>query len=410
MSKELLLRNASLASLACASMFLPLKTTLSNLSIITLLVLTLVSFIYYGFSNRVPKFPLLLFITSLALYFPIMLGTLYTPSPAIAFFQWGKCVFYLLCPLIILRKDLQRDEVWIWVTGGLILGSLLGALYLHILNVNSFLNSGLPLHRLFSYDYTGKSFTAPLGDMHPVYLGSYLLFMLLLLWRKVYFLNKYLKVIITLVAIVTVVFLNSRIIFLTGAVVLILSLFVYWPVKRTLLAIGMIAALLVILSLLFRNTYLYNKVVHGSQWELSEQIGQPNTNAGIMADSRMSRWLLSLEIISERPLLGYGTGTARGLLAAEYKKKHMTASLDQGYDSHNQYLAHAINYGVIGIIFLLGFFGSNIFKGYIQGNYLRIFYFLIIAGLCLTENYLIRNMGINFVALYSSLFNLPDHD
>jgi hypothetical protein len=40
----------------------------------------------------------------------------------------------------------------------------------------------------------------------------------------------------------------------------------------------------------------------------------------------------------------------------------------------------------------------------------RLLFYLMIASICLTENYLIRNMGINFVALFGALFYLNDHD
>jgi O-antigen ligase len=88
----------------------------------------------------------------------------------------------------------------------------------------------------------------------------------------------------------------------------------------------------------------------------------------------------------------------------------MQASIRQGYDSHNQYLGYAIDYGIIGLVFLASFLFLNMKNAIGRADLPRLLFYLMIASICLTENYLIRNMGINFVALFGALFYLNDHD
>jgi O-antigen ligase len=160
----------------------------------------------------------------------------------------------------------------------------------------------------------------------------------------------------------------------------------------------------ILLMPFLKGTYFYNKLVEGTQWELAVNINKPNTDKDHGADSRMSRWLVSSELIRERPLFGYGTGAGRELLSKAYKGHNMHASIRQGYDSHNQYLGYAINYGLVGFAFLFVFFVINFVAAFRKRDLARFLFFFLIGSLCLTENYLIRNMGINFVALFGSLY------
>jgi O-antigen ligase len=148
----------------------------------------------------------------------------------------------------------------------------------------------------------------------------------------------------------------------------------------------------------------------GTYWELTENVASPNTDADVGADSRMSRWKVSVELFTERPFTGHGTGSARDLLVERYRLNNMQASIRQGYDSHNQYLGYAIDYGIIGLVFLASFLFLNMKNAIGRADLPRLLFYLMIASICLTENYLIRNMGINFVALFGALFYLNDHD
>lgn len=393
-----------------ATFFLPIKTTFGNLGIILLILLTAASFIKSGIRADTVKAPGLFLGTTLVLYLPILLGTLYAPFPEDAFFQWGKCIFYLLMPLLIFRKDLNRERVIFWATWGLFTGTLLSAFLLLTINIFEFSVSGSPITKLLGYEHTGKEFLSPLPQMHPVYYGSYIVFALVLLFRSQFRLRKGLKVLGAIILILTIVFLNSRIIFIAGLILLIIGLFRRYALKRTLLLTFGVGIFLLLAYTFLNETYLFNKLTKGAQWELSENIAEANTDKDKPADSRMSRWIVSTELFMTRPVAGHGTASARKLLLREYEVRNMQASIEQGYDSHNQYLGYAIDFGLMGICFLLAFFGFNFYEAYLQHDYVRFCFFILIAVICMTENFLIRNMGINFVALFSAIFYLRNDD
>ena len=393
-----------------AACLLPVKTTLSNLGIILLMLLTVASFIKSGIRlNAIKSLPVFLGST-LVLYLPIILGTFYTPFVPDAFFQWGKCVFYLLLPLIILRKDLNQGQAIYWAARGLLLGSLLSAVMLLSLNFYEFIISGSPIIKLLGYDHTGKEFLSPLSQMHPVYYGSYIAFALAMLWRPVFRFSNKAKVMASFILILTIIFLNSRIIFIACLILFLTGLFKKYTLKRTMLIVLGTASLLLLAYPFLNETYLYNKLIKGSQWELSENVAKANTDADKPADSRMSRWVASMDLFLNQPLTGHGTASARKLLLREYEERDMLASIEQGYDSHNQYLGFAIDYGILGVCLLMAFFGFNFYGAYLQQDFLRFCFFILIAMICMTENFLIRNMGINFVALFGAIFYLRNDD
>ena len=409
MKKHKWLNWLTFAGLFWTCFFLPIKTSLSNVGILILILSSLISFFLYGISTKPLRKTSFYTTTTLAIFLPILIGSSYAPDFSAALAQLSKCIFYALLPILLLRSDL--DSKWLKsATLGLIVGCCSAMLYLLGINLFKFQESGLPLIKLLSYKYTGKVFMSPLGDMHPVYFGSYHLMMLLLVWHKEWPLRAALKWVVTIIILIGLLFVNSRIIFLIGLILLVAFILKNFSLKKGLLVLVGLGIMGIISIPLVKNTYVFNKLIKGSKWELSENINRSNTKKGQVADSRMSRWIISAELFKEKPLLGHGTASARPMLYEIYEQKGMEVSLKQQYDSHNQYLAYAIQYGVIGLGLLIIYFGSNLFYSIKTKNFLLFTFVIILAMLCMTENYLIRNMGINFAALFGSLLILRRYD
>jgi len=408
-----LINNETLSyySILLAAMLLPIKTSLSNVGILLLLCLSVFSIFVNRGNYYILKKPWFYLGTTLALFFPLLIGAIYAPSMEKAFFQLSKCSFYLLVPILIIRKDLSAKKMLYWSTTGLIIGSIFSMCLLLSINFHKFFNLDLPISKLFSYEYTGLEFISPLRNMHPIYLGSYYLFMLILIWQSNYPIKKTIKLLITVIGVVTLVFLNSRGIFFIGTFLFLIFLIKNLSLTKILLTVATTIIVLTLLQPFLQQTYIYNKLVKGTQWELSDNIGEHNIDSKRTSDSRMSRWLVSLDLIKEKPFFGYGTGSARDLLAGEYKKREMFASMNERFDSHNQYLGFAIQIGLFGVAFLLLYFVVNFYWAFQNKDYVHISYVIIVGALCIIENYLIRNMGINFVALFGAILfykNLPN--
>jgi|GEM_PF-4213066 Lipid A core - O-antigen ligase and related enzymes len=65
--------------------------------------------------------------------------------------------------------------------------------------------------------------------------------------------------------------------------------------------------------------------------------------------ARLRIYVVSLDLIKERPLLGYGMGGDREVLAAEYERRGMYDEAEGRYNAHNQFLQTLLEVGVIGL-------------------------------------------------------------
>lgn len=403
MTKQINLETLSYYSILLAAMLLPIKTSFSNVGILSLILLSVFYILIDKGNYNILKKPRFYLGTTLAIFFPLVIGSIYAPSAEKAFFQLTKCSFYLLVPILIIRKDLSSKKMLYWGTTGLIIGSVLSTGFLLAINFYKFFNLTLPVNKLFSYEYTGFNFISPLRNMHPIYLGSYYLFMLTLMWLTDYPIKKSLKSLITLIGVMSIVFLSSRSIFFIGTFLLLVFVFKNLSLKKGLMTVAIVICILALMQPFLQQTYIYNKLVKGTQWDLSNNVAKHNIDSKRTSDSRMSRWLVSVNLVKEKPFFGYGTGSARDLLANEYKKREMHTSLNERLDSHNQYLGFAIQTGLLGVVVLLSYFMVNFHLAIKNKDSLLFAYVIIVGGLCVIENYLIRNMGINFVVLFGTI-------
>jgi O-antigen ligase len=152
------------------------------------------------------------------------------------------------------------------------------------------------------------------------------------------------------------------------------------------------------------KTYLYNKTVNGTIWELQENVGTYNTNNTLKVDSRWSRWQVAVDLIKQKPFLGYGGGAENEVLLKEFKDREMQSSIDNGYNAHNQFLGFFLRFGVLSVILLFIYFIRNAITAFRYQNLLFLSFLTILFWCFMVENIMDRNMGINYVALFGTLF------
>ncbi len=398
------------AGLFWSCLMLPFKTTLSNIGLIAVIISSAGLILSEGVRTEELKAPAFYLRNTWAFFIPLLIGYLYTAFPEVARAQMVKAAFFALAPILLLAKGISREKAIYWSSWGLIAGATFSALYLKAVNLMEYLNSSLPMVKYWSYDFTGQSFVQPFKDMHPVYYGSYLLFMLVLLWQRRIKLPNWSKILLSTLMLVVLVSVNSRMILLLT--ILLGLIFLGRKLSSKMLAIGLvITAVVLFLTYPFlKKTYVYNKTVAGSIWDLEDNVGEQNLDGDQRADSRMARWRVAMDLYLEKPVFGHGTGSARIKLVEKFREEKMRVSASQNYDTHNQYLAFGINYGLIGLLFLFGYLGLNYYHALRYNDWLLLAFIIMITGLCMTENYLIRNMGINFVALFGNLLILPKND
>ncbi len=403
--KQNRLQKITLGSIFTVALLLPFSTTFSNIALGGVLITTVIAFFTSGLNPSLFRRKDFYLLSPLLFFLLIFIGTLYSPWDHQTFKEVKRMLFMAVLPFLALRQDLNPQKALKFGAAGLIAGALGSALLLLIINFIKISSEPITWYTVFSYHHTSFNFTAPLG-IHPIYLGSYYVMALVFLSLN-RFTFPFKKVLITCgagILLVGILFLNSRMIYGITALISVLLLIKKFRWKGVvLLLIGIVISSFLLLPKM-SNTYLFNKLVKGTQWELSQNIGTYNTDQKHPADSRFSRWKVAWELIREQPLWGSGTGTEREKLAQKFKAYKMQVSYASRYNAHNQFIGFTIRFGIFGLLFLLFYFFGNFTRALHKRNLTFICFLLLILGIFLIENYIDRNMGINFVAFFGTLF------
>ncbi|WP_394906550.1 O-antigen ligase family protein [uncultured Mesonia sp.] len=401
--KNKILKDLTLICIVVATFFLPIKTSISNIGLIGLVVTTLLSFVLHGFQLKGKLIYFFLF-SPMVFFIPLLWGVTYSPLKQEAFQEISKYIFLGLTPLFLFRKDIPPKLFRNFAAYGLLAGAFISALALIAINIYHYSQSDYPLHWLLNHTFTNFNFTKPLPDMHPIYMGMYMAMALsILLFSKIK-IPRLLKFLGFLVFSLCIVFLASRIIYGVYALLILLYLIHNLSFKTFAALITAAVILLAFSFSLLQKTYIYHKTVDGTFWELQDNIGTYNTDNTYKVDSRFSRWKVALELIQDKPILGYGGGTENEVLIEQYTQYNMSNSLERGYNAHNQYIGYVLRFGIFSVLLLLLYFFKNGVSAFKHQNLLFLCFLTILFWCFMVENILDRNMGINFVALFGTLF------
>lgn len=399
------LQRATLGSVFIAALLFPLSTALSNIALGVLLATTVYSFIINGLDFSLFRQRNFYVFSPLLFFLLTVVGILYSPFDQGTFKEVKRMLFMLALPALALRRDLNPQATLASAATGLLIGSLGSALLLLATNIFKIASGPVTWYSIFSYTHTSFNFTSPLG-LHPIYLGSYYVLALVFIFTQTIILKRGAAIIGTVILLLALLFLNSRIIYgVTLFILLIFSIKNFHWKGFLLLITGLTISFFLLFSKL-SNTYLFDKLVHGTQWELSTNVGAYNTDQKHPADSRFSRWEVAWELIRERPLWGYGTGSERRQLAKKFKAYQMQVSYESRYNAHNQFIGFGIRFGLVGLLSLIIYFVGNFSVAFRDRNTQYNCFLLLIFSIFLVENYIDRNMGIIFIALFGTLFYL----
>jgi len=120
-------------------------------------------------------------------------------------------------------------------------------------------------------------------------------------------------------------------------------------------------------------------------------------------------WKSSMELIGEKPLIGFGTGDAQDKLQEVYKRNEyisLTYFKKTRFNAHNQFLETTIALGIIGLSILLLGIGLAIKNALRNKNYLYIIFVSAFFISCLTESMLERQNGVIFFAFFNTFLLL----
>jgi O-antigen ligase len=378
-----------IAALFCSFLLFDLNLLVKNLKIIVLISLVYLVALASTFysANRHEAFSILERQMSLIII-PVVLGcSLKLTRGKVKLVLWTfTCSIFFVCIYLleIFYKEYLKSR--------------------DTMNFQEFLN--LQIHHQFSSAL----------NMHATYLSMYVCFALV---TAVFFLfheKKYLNLLmvpIIPVFIVCLTILSSRIIIIP--LVIILVVIMPFFLRRLSLLLYLI---LLVLTVSISFTYVSNFKAFKERFKtdtLRELNIKQDTNSTFSFRSaqtndatRAERWRCAVELIKERPLVGYGTGEEKAKLNEKYVKYGLTNSVLNNFDSHNQYLAFMIKSGIVGLTAYLILLLTGFFVAIKNRNYFHICFLVIIFITSLTENILESNKGILFFAFFNTFLILAD--
>ncbi|MBW3518883.1 O-antigen ligase [Flavobacterium sp. NKUCC04_CG] len=391
---------------------LPLSTKMGNVALGVLMGLLLILVVKEraGFERK--SFKKQLFLSTVIVFFMVIYGLLFTSDLPKGMTIIGRSISYLAVPAILffvsrnLLKNLKNSAL-----KGIIYGTTVAAIILlsnNFIKYFSFKKAVVIDSDLFNYYYTYLEFASIL-KMHPTYLGMYFLTALSALLFVKLSIDKSLKIALGLLFLLTIVFLNSRTVLLFTIVLLFLILIrvlkgLYTQKKLFFYGLIVLVSFVAVGSYqLFKGTYVYSRITTELSWELSTNVNSKYNNKH-SADSRWSRWIVTRDLIKEKPIFGYGTGSSETLLKELYVRKGLTNSAQSNYDTHNQYLHITIEFGVVGLLLFLFYLVGNVVRAIKLRNWISVSFFAMILICSAFENIFKFNEGVIFIAFFSNIY------
>ncbi|WP_188458242.1 O-antigen ligase family protein [Psychroflexus planctonicus] len=324
----------------------------------------------------------------------------------------GKRVWFLFIPVLFLWMPVNDFSKIKQVSlNSLTIGAFTSSIILlvNIFFVHYRLNDGLVIDAsILDYYHTGFQFTSVL-DMHPTYLGMYTLLALAYVIIEKPFKQKWATITLILILLISILFIASRVAYFLTFVLFFLKGIKFLSEKiryKPRVGILYVFGLLIITTgavKLLSTTYIGYRLSKETYWDLtSEHFNQENLIN--KQDSRLARWKVAIDLIKERPFLGYGAGTEKSHLVQKYKENEMNIAAENQYGAHNQFLSYFLEFGIIGILYFAFFLFINIFYSLKAKHFLAAFFFFSLSISSLFENIIYNHAGVIFVAFFTPLF------
>ncbi|PTB96809.1 hypothetical protein C9994_05705 [Marivirga lumbricoides] len=252
------------------------------------------------------------------------------------------------------------------------------------------------------YFYTNTYLSGAIG-MNPIYLSMYVN---LALFIQIYFFLKEPPSIVRLVAffiVVVFLFLLSSLINVFVFLILLLYVLTHKRVyeklsKKQLLYLS---SIFLICSVFLAKPVL-NRIQNLNYFEYELDQGHIGYWSGVTL--RMAIWESSFEKILDKWLIGYGTGSEQNALNDAYHSKNFKIGLLLSYNTHNQWLAFSLRFGVImTVIVIISILYFPLKMGLFR-NFLLTLFLTIIFLNSMTEVIFSTQKGIVFFCFFYCLF------
>jgi O-antigen ligase len=283
--------------------------------------------------------------------------------------------------------------------------------YLLKCSTEHYLFSKVPFHEWFVRDNLYHAFAMPI-KMHATYLSLYVAIGIFIGFNELFSKNKWsikiLFFIAVILLVITLTLLSSRAVISSVALIIFLIYpFFIWELKQKfILVIAGGAVFFTIFFVMRESSFIRNRFSEkiNDEFKMTSFLQADSTYNPIYGgETRADRWYCAVELIKERPLLGYGTGNEKSELMRKYKKYNLQNAIVNHYDAHNQYLAFAIKSGIMGLLIFIVMIVYMIYVAIKRKSFLYLSFVLLLAIACITEDVLESNKGIFFFAFFNSM-------
>ncbi|MGB6151700.1 MAG: O-antigen ligase family protein [Pricia sp.] len=300
---------------------------------------------------------------------------------------------FLLLPLVIMLQSKRLQTFF----PNIFLAFLVGCVLSASINVSYAIFRGFIMNNgginfwYFTYDFLAE----PIG-VQPIYLGMFYVFGLLILFTYENLIKPKAFMYSCIIILVMSVFLLAA---RNAIVCLIVLLPLYLLVRKKLsfkkLALG-IAVVGSCFSLALLNPVIKNRIFKANS--------KGNVYSG--TSLRTSIWQSAISAAKNNEVWGSGKKKGSELLLEEFETRKLEVPLKYKYHSHNQFLHTWVQYGLVGVLFLMVVFLMPLGLTFSRKNYLGVFWSLLILLTAMTESVFTRQWGIFSFAFFSSLFLL----
>ncbi len=298
----------------------------------------------------------------------------------------------LIVPLVVLSSNVINGKNVYDLLKTYVVGAVLAAAFSLLISTFTFIetdNTNVFYYKLLSY------------FQHPGYFSMYLNFavaiILVLIFHEKGKLNLRYYVALTF-SIVFIYQLSSRMgVIILAAMLGYSIMYLLFPkLKLKTTIISMLISLSVAIVVIWLSSGYMNRFDKAvNEFEQFDE----SSSAG----SRIVMWKYSLELMKERPLLGYGTGDVDEVIQTKFEKEAFVYAASQHLNPHNQFIQAGVSLGLIGMLaFILPLILPFLFFSRNKNFLYPLFAFIVASG-CLTESMFERQSGVVFFALFNAL-------
>lgn len=273
------------------------------------------------------------------------------------------------------------------------------------------------IHSLVNYFSLGDLLTYNSYSLflHPSYFAMYLVFSLIVLLLADIQISKS-KSISFVISTIAALLIVSGIIFSASkmgllSLGLIIPAIVFYKLLR---AKKFIFSAILFVALMVSGIALFNTAFSPIQ-RLKNAFSFYNSNQAIDKTTTESNavrilvWHEAMELIKNKPLVGYTPGDANGILYAAYEKAGLTGAFREHLNTHNQFLQTAVGLGLVGTILLLIQTLGFLIYGFVKRNIWTLLFGLLIIVNFLVESMLQTEAGnLFFVFFYCLIISVKD--